>query len=802
MKICNFFLIISLLGIISQPTQLTPKSMPAASPVTSTTQEDWRTFTSANKINALTTQGNILWAGTVGGVVRWNTTDDSYLKYTVANGLAGNYVSAIASNPDGNLWVGTGSECSNEGECGAHGVNKFDGTTWTTYTTADGLASNGVSAIASDPSGNVWFGTNVNGVSKFDGSSWTTYTNDDGLAGNSITAIASDPAGNVWFGTNAGVSKFDGATWTTYTTADGLVNNVVTSLASDTAGNMWFGTQYYGISKFDGTSWTTYTAANGLGYISITAIASDSAGNVWVGTDYYGVRKFDGITWTTYTTDDGLPFSPITAIASDSGGDVWIGTHNEVSKFDGSHWTTYTINSGPVSNLVTGIVGDPAGNVWVGTQRCYEFYCVSEPWSKFDGNIWTTYNDISPIYTDDKTGNVWFGTMDGLSKFDGTNWTSYTSVNGLPNSNINAIVSDSAGNDWFGTDGYGVSKFDGTTWTTYTTADGLAGNFIYAITSDLAGNIWVGTDSGVSRFDGANWITYTEANGLAGNKITKIVVNTKGNVWIFTDNECSHEGQCIRGVSKFDGSSWTIYTTGDGLASNSIWAIASDPAGNLWLGTEGYGVSKFDGTTWTTYTTADGLAGNFVYAITSDPAGNVWFGTLLGCERARCLTAGVSKFDGSHWTTYTSANGLISNYVNSIASDASGNMWFGTQYGVSELYFNRSLNSNYASGAPGSFFNLASDHFPANQDTPVSVNGYPLGNVPVSSNGIFTFTLSTSNASEGIYIVKVGERPSVQVRLRLDYQEPIQPKEGNFPTLNIPPDIAFIQEFYLPVLRR
>ena len=46
-----------------------------------------------------------------------------------------------------------------------NGVSKFDGTTWTTYTTADGLVDNNVTAIAIDAQGNKWFGT-YNGVSK------------------------------------------------------------------------------------------------------------------------------------------------------------------------------------------------------------------------------------------------------------------------------------------------------------------------------------------------------------------------------------------------------------------------------------------------------------------------------------------------------------------------------------------------------------------------------------------------------------------------------------------------------------
>lgn len=47
-------------------------------------------------------------------------------------------------------------------------MSKFDGTTWTTYTKANGLSSEYVRAIAIDAQGIKWFGTS-NGVSKLSG---------------------------------------------------------------------------------------------------------------------------------------------------------------------------------------------------------------------------------------------------------------------------------------------------------------------------------------------------------------------------------------------------------------------------------------------------------------------------------------------------------------------------------------------------------------------------------------------------------------------------------------------------------
>ena len=44
--------------------------------------------------------------------------------------------------------------------------------------------------------------------SRFDGKTWTTYTTADGLAGDSVSAIAVGPDGSVWFGTGSSVSRY------------------------------------------------------------------------------------------------------------------------------------------------------------------------------------------------------------------------------------------------------------------------------------------------------------------------------------------------------------------------------------------------------------------------------------------------------------------------------------------------------------------------------------------------------------------------------------------------------------------
>ncbi|MCK4512364.1 hypothetical protein KAW64_11525, partial [bacterium] len=126
--------------------------------------------------------------------------------------------------------------------------------------------------------------------------------------------------------------------------------------------------------------------------------------------------------------------------------------------------------------------------------------------------------------------------------------------------------------------------------------------------------------------------------------------------------------------SRYDGVSWSTYTTDDGLAHDYVRAIAEDTSGTLWFGTW-HGVSRYDGVSWTTYTTEDGLANDSVSAIAEDSSGDLWFGIVGG---------GVSRYDGVSWATYTTEHGLAGNYVNAVLEDSSGSLWFGTSGGVSE----------------------------------------------------------------------------------------------------------------------
>ena len=104
---------------------------------------------------------------------------------------------------------------------------------------------------------------------------------------------------------------------------------------------------------------------------------------------------------------------------------------------------------------------------------------------------------------------------------------------------------------------------------------------------------------------------------------------------------------------------WYSLGVKDGLP-NLITAIRRDRTGRLWFGTQGRGICRFDGNHFTRFTTADGLATDEVRALLADRQGQLWVGTGGG---------GLSRFDGQEWTTFTTADGLAANVVWALLTD-------------------------------------------------------------------------------------------------------------------------------------
>ncbi len=234
----------------------------------------------------------VLWVG--GGVSRYH--EKNWYSLTDQNGLSHGSVWAITQDQEENIWIST-----DEGIC------YYDGQDCQTVEPKDGAPSSGITSIMEDRVGNLWFGAARNwagdkwtdgGVARYDGSEWRYFTTADGLADNGVWAMLQSADDAYWFATDKGVSHFDGANWNVYLEEDGLAANTVTSILQDKYGHFWFGTAQ-GVTRYDGSTWRTYTTDDGLAANGIASILQDDNGSIWFGTE-------DGI--TRYTPTGAAPW--------------------------------------------------------------------------------------------------------------------------------------------------------------------------------------------------------------------------------------------------------------------------------------------------------------------------------------------------------------------------------------------------------------------------------------------------------------------------------------------------------------
>ena len=83
----------------------------------------------------------------------------------------------------------------------------------------------------------------------------------------------------------------------------------------------------------------------------------------------------------------------------------------------------------------------------------------------------------------------------------------------------------------------------------------------------------------------------------------------------------------------------------------------------------------------------------------------------------------------------------------------------------------------------------------------IVVNGHLLGQVPVDGSGEIAFTLTTDEASEGTYHLRVTVNPSGGLAFVLDESEPERPKVGDLEEIEVPEGLI-THPVYLPLVLR
>ncbi|MDD4150228.1 MAG: two-component regulator propeller domain-containing protein [Bacteroidales bacterium] len=450
----------------------------------------------------------------------------SYFSYEEA--LANNNVRSIEEDIYGNVWIGTTA-----------GITKFDGTSFTSYNTLDGLGGNIVYDILAHSSGDVYAATS-GGLSIFNGAVWVNWTASEGLPASTIWAVEEDNAGKIWVGTSdMGVTYYNGVNWFPYGVDQGLIANGVKVIYADRNDNIWFGTGS-GLSIYDGVEFKNFNASTGLPGNLINDIIQLYNGNIVIATNG-GLGIYDFQSWTSITTTGGLPTANILTIKEDYDQNLWMGASVGLIKYDWTNFTIKNYDDGLTSTIVTKILITHVGDnkIWAGSfQNGLTVYDNADTYIIYRKNKNLISDNVQTIYVDDDE-IVWIGTDAGVNKVDDLHWRTYRTSDGLTSNDILCFHKDISGNLWVGTSN-GLNIIGGQLVTTFAVADGLTSNIINGITSDAAGVVYIATPNMINVIDGGVVTdTIGMVDGLLSDNINQVHYEN-GRLWVLTNNSIQY----------------------------------------------------------------------------------------------------------------------------------------------------------------------------------------------------------------------------------------------------------------------
>lgn len=417
---------------------------------------------------------------------------------------------------------------------------------------------------------------------------------------------------------------------------------------------------------------------------------------LFIGTFSDGVFVWEQSVERLHALSGFIPHVPISVFAETKDGALLIGVDGAgMFRVDTStetlleHYTTDEDDDRSLNgNTVSDICVDGHGGVWVSTStngigyldlNLPDLYRIKHE----QNNANSLRSDHINVVFQDSEGDCWYGTNRGISRYQPQQrtWTHYLDGTGREAKVVLALAEDARGNIWVGGYGIGIYCIDKKTGQVQkmemrnTHSDRGAGtDYVYAIYAE-GDYIWLGGIEG----------DFTRYN-MRTDTYTYYPIRCIGDI------KPGKEGTLLLagcdGLALFDKETGAVQWQqrfGDFTLYYPVRCLLPSASGELWLAT-GEGLVRFqpDKKQARVYTTADGLESNSINSLLEDKKGRIWFNTekeLYCLDLAKDVIVNANDFLDITWGYYNS---------NAACRLADGNLMFGTAEGA--LVFSSSLD--------------------------------------------------------------------------------------------------------------
>ena len=385
-----------------------------------------------------------------------------------------------------------------------------------------------------------------------------------------------DPDGYLWLGGEFGMFRFDGVRSIPWQPPAGQhLPNKPFSLLVTRDGALWIGT-FAGLVTWSGGKLTRYPELDGL---LVTSLLEDHEGTVWAG-------LLDGSSGTHAGRlcamrngstqcygEDGAFGSFVRGLYEDSPGTLWAGAESGLWRWRPGPPSRYATPGMEIS----GLSKTHDGRVLIAMLRAGLKQVV--------GDKVETYPIRDPIHPNrllgdrdvnsnkllwDRDGGLWIGTRDrGLIHVHEGRTDVFAKSDGLSGDTICSLFEDREGDVWVATT-EGLDRFRDLPVTTILLKQRLFSNDTNSVIAATDGSIWVATQDGLARWKDGQITFFLKSSGLPDDAAQSLFQDDRGRIWVFTGH----------GLAYFkDGR----FVAVNGVPSENVHSITGDKAGNLWL---------------------------------------------------------------------------------------------------------------------------------------------------------------------------------------------------------------------------
>jgi ligand-binding sensor domain-containing protein len=266
--------------------------------------------------------------------------------------------------------------------------------------------------------------------------------------------------------------------------------------------------------------------------------------------------------WENFTTANGLPDNHVFCVLVD-GNRIWAGTENGLGLYENGTWKVFRPADGLAHQAVLSLAVDQhSGDLWVGTMGGLSRVSAGriDTFTQLNSGL---SNDI--VYGVGVQGDfVWTATAAGASRLNTRTgqWALFNERNTPMFEIWTYAVTPKEDKVYYAVWGGGVLEYDQKTerWKDYNDPDGETEmvvmkdqGLIHEITTSVSyveNILWVATYFGASRYDGRYWHNFLQKDsGLPSNFLNQIKGVDANRAWFSTD----------KGLAYYDGTNWAVY---------------------------------------------------------------------------------------------------------------------------------------------------------------------------------------------------------------------------------------------------